>query len=243
MSRGTHAPCAAWPETVRVTRIHASNDTCVRPPGRPRPALAAAVLAVLALTACGAGGAEGGGEKDGSARAGAATSAAVDVVEPPGGAAFAAMLAEVARPCPSGHAPADRSGGPAGGAEEPSIRPGETPPAGPVEPGFPTGGPETELSARDWCASGLHEERVTQALLKLKDPAPGGVRKILNGLGYVDERIHDLERTGATTRFSLDLRERGGRLCVRGSAAGEHTVVETCVAPETGPFSSTNAGN
>ncbi|WP_406054533.1 hypothetical protein OG462_04140 [Streptomyces sp. NBC_01077] len=100
-----------------------------------------------------------------------------------------------------------------------------------------------ELSARDWCASGLHEERITQALLKLKDPAPDEVRKILNGLGYVDERIHGLERTGAATHFFLDLREKGGRLCVKGSAAGENTVVDTCVAPEIGPFSPTNVGN
>ncbi|MEU5249106.1 hypothetical protein AB0G81_34375 [Streptomyces asoensis] len=58
----------------------------------------------------------------------------------------------------------------------------------------------------------------------------------LTGLGYIDGRIHGLERSGTTTRFFLDLRDRGGRLCLDGSAAGEDTVVDKCVAPATGPF-------
>ena len=37
-------------------------------------------------------------------------------------------------------------------------------------------------------------------------------------------------------RFSLGLRDRGGRLCVTGSAAGTRTLEELCVAPATGPF-------
>ncbi|PKT71325.1 hypothetical protein CW362_19615 [Streptomyces populi] len=92
------------------------------------------------------------------------------------------------------------------------------------------------MNARDWCASNLHEERVTQALWDLEDPTPAKVRAALNGLGYIDERIHGLERSGTATRFFLDLRERGGRLCLDGSAAGEETVVDKCVAPATGPF-------
>jgi hypothetical protein len=58
----------------------------------------------------------------------------------------------------------------------------------------------------------------------------------LNGLGCNDERIHDLKQSGATTHFFADLRVKGGRLCVEGSAAGEETPVKACVATETGPF-------
>ncbi|MGW0336314.1 hypothetical protein ACWD0J_31455, partial [Streptomyces sp. NPDC003011] len=110
----------------------------------------------------------------------------------------------------------------------------ETPPD--VEPIAPTAGPEVELNARDWCASNLHEERIAQALWDLADPTPAKVRTILNDLGYVDERIHDLKQSGATTRFFLDLRDKGGRLCLEGSAAGAETVVDKCVAPVSGPF-------
>ncbi|MFM9451388.1 hypothetical protein [Streptomyces europaeiscabiei] len=93
-----------------------------------------------------------------------------------------------------------------------------------------------ELNARDWCAGNHHELRITQALWDLADPTPTKVRTVLNDLGYIDERIHDLKQSGTTTRFSLDLRDQGGRLCLDGSVAGEETVVEKCVAPATGPF-------
>lgn len=93
-----------------------------------------------------------------------------------------------------------------------------------------------ELNARDWCASALHEERIAQALWNVTDPTPAKVRTILNDLGYTDDRIHDLKQSGPTTRFFLDLRENGGRLCLEGSAAGEETVVDKCVAPVSGPF-------
>ncbi|MET9554523.1 hypothetical protein [Streptomyces sp. NPDC006645] len=66
----------------------------------------------------------------------------------------------------------------------------ETPPD--VEPTVPTAGLEVELNARDWCASNLHEELIAQALWDLVDPTPAKVRTILNDLGYVDGRIHDL---------------------------------------------------
>ncbi|WP_246203540.1 hypothetical protein [Streptomyces tailanensis] len=105
-----------------------------------------------------------------------------------------------------------------------------------MEPIAPTTGPEVELNARDWCASALHEERIAQALWDLVDPTPTKVRTILNDLGYIDEHIHDLKQSGATTRFFLDLRDKGGRLCLEGSAAGENTVIDKCVAPATGPF-------
>jgi hypothetical protein len=113
---------------------------------------------------------------------------------------------------------------------------GATPPSDAIEPIAPTAGPEVELNARDWCASNLHEQRIAQALWDLVDPTPSEVKAILNDLGYVDERIHDLEQSGATTRFFLDLRDKGGRLCLEGTAAGEQTVVDKCVAPATGPF-------
>ncbi|XUM02647.1 hypothetical protein ACQ86F_03470 [Streptomyces venezuelae ATCC 10712] len=88
-------------------------------------------------------------------------------------------------------------------------RRGETPPGGAVEPVAPSAGPEVELDARDWCAGVQHEQRVAEALLPLKKPDPAQVRKVLNGLGYVDERIHDLRGSGAVTTFAIDLRDKG----------------------------------
>lgn len=123
---------------------------------------------------------------------------------------------------------------PSGSAE--SLPPGETPPSDAIEPIAPTTGPEVELNARDWCAGNHHELRITQALWDLADPTPTKVRTVLNDLGYIDERIHGLKQSGTTTRFSLDLRDQGGRLCLDGSVAGEETVVDKCVAPATGPF-------
>ncbi|MEU2158895.1 hypothetical protein ABZ532_28455 [Streptomyces sp. NPDC019396] len=155
--------------------------------------------------------------------------------------AFLEMLDEVARPCPSGAAGTVHSGPPQGPqsnapADELPTSPPQTPPGDATEPIAPTAGPEVELNARDWCAKSLHEERIIQALLDLADPTPAKVRKILNDLGYIDERIHDLKQSGATTRFYLDLRDKGGQLCMDGSAAGAETIVDGCVAPETGPF-------
>ncbi|MGW8762585.1 hypothetical protein ACWGN5_08805 [Streptomyces sp. NPDC055815] len=131
--------------------------------------------------------------------------------------AFTAMLDDVARSCP-----------------EPG--PVEKPPGDAAAPA-PTAGPEVELNARDWCASALHEERITREVRKPADPTPDKVRKILNGLGYIDARIHGLRQSGTATTFTLDLRDKGGRLCVNGSAEGDRTLVEACVAPEKGPFS------
>jgi hypothetical protein len=112
----------------------------------------------------------------------------------------------------------------------------ETPPSGAVEPVAPTAGPEVELNDRDRCAGNLHEQRIAQVLWDLAEPTPAKVRTVLNDLGYVDARIHDLRQSGATTRFLLDLRGPGGRLCLDGSAAAKRTVVEMCVAPASGPF-------
>ncbi|MGW7411498.1 hypothetical protein [Streptomyces sp. NPDC054863] len=190
---------------------------------RRRPLLALAITAVasLALGACGTEKAVAGGEQ---------AKAAATVGDRPD-AAFTAMLGKVAQSCPASGPPVAPPSGPA------KPPPGSVePPPGPVEPIAPTAGPEVELNARDWCASSLHEERIAQALWDLADPTPAKVKAILNGLGYVDARIHDLKQSGATTRFFLDLREKGGRLCLEGSAAGDMTVVDKCVAPVTGPF-------
>ncbi|MET7276010.1 hypothetical protein ABZS59_33355 [Streptomyces flaveolus] len=159
----------------------------------------------------------------------------------PGQAAFTAMLERVAQPCSTtgengteaGQGPTGRR--PAGSAGRESLAPGETPPDDPIEPGAPTG-PEAELNDRDWCASVQHEQRIVEALQAVPEPTPAKVRKTLNDLGYIDERIHGLEQVGRTTRFRLDLREKGGRLCENGSAAGEETDISPCVAPAAGPF-------
>ncbi|MDQ0833420.1 hypothetical protein QF032_005264 [Streptomyces achromogenes] len=202
-------------------RTSAPTGTTAPSPRRLWPALACAALAALALTACGA-------EKPDADRS---PGSRADSAGSQQGVAFTEMLQQVAQQCPPSAPPQAPPSGPA--QTSPS---GETPPAGAVEPIAPTAGPEVELNARDWCASNLHEERITQALWNLADPTPAKVRKILNDLGYIDERIHDLKQSGTATRFFLDLRDQGGRLCLDGSAAGEQTVVDKCVAPATGPF-------
>ncbi|MFI5963935.1 hypothetical protein ACIA8J_17355 [Streptomyces asoensis] len=224
-----------------MTRHPALRGPFARP-GRV-PATAALALAALALCGCGDGGPGTGGTRGGprgntAAEVGAGPSS-------PAQAAFAAMLAEVARPCsPAGAAasqpaeqgtsgPTDRK--PTGPAAARTPAPGQSPPDGPVEPGAPTG-PEAELTERDRCASVQHEQRIVEALQTVSRPTPAEVRKTLNGLGYIDERIHGLEQDGGTTRFTLDLRESGGQLCEAGVAAGEATEVTACTVPATGAF-------
>ncbi|MFD9727161.1 hypothetical protein [Streptomyces sp. NPDC059072] len=198
-------------------------------PRRPLPTLAPAAalvaLATLALTGCGTHRTGVAGPRSEHA---APSAVRAD-------ASFTAMLDEVAQSCPLSGPPV-----PASPAPTLPLPPGavEVPPD--VEPIAPTAGPEVELNARDWCASFLHEERIAQTLWDLVDPTPTSVKAVLNDLGYVDERIHDLRQSGATTRFFLDLRDKGGRLCLEGSAAGENTVVDKCLTPATGPF--THAG-
>ncbi|MFM9575123.1 hypothetical protein [Streptomyces turgidiscabies] len=145
------------------------------------------------------------------------------------------MLDEVAQPCPSTDEAASAPTGlqPTSVPAARSLAPGETPPTDPIEPGAPTG-PETELNDRDWCASVQHEQRIIQALQAVSDPTPAKVRKTLNSLGYIDERIHGLKQEGKATRFSLDLREKGGQLCETGLAAGEESDVTVCANPATG---------
>ncbi|HEY8983097.1 MAG TPA: hypothetical protein VIU15_26400 [Streptomyces sp.] len=200
-----------------MRRTSAATGPATRSPRRSQPLLALAALAALALTACGTE----------QTRAAGPHSSSVDNTS----GAFTEMLGKVARQCPPSAPPK----APPSGAGE-VLSSVETPSSDAMEPIAPTAGPEVELNARDWCASSLHEERIAQALWNLAEPTPAKVRAILNDLGYVDERIHDLKQSGTATRFFLDLRERGGRLCLNGSAAGEQTVVDKCVAPATGPF-------
>ncbi|MFF7473667.1 hypothetical protein [Streptomyces sp. NPDC008092] len=189
----------------------------------PRRPLAAVALTALALTGCGNTGSSG------SSGGGSATRSASEQ------AAFAVMLDKVAQPCTSATRSASGPAGeePTGPEGEQSLAPGGTPPDEPIEPGAPT---EAQLSDRDWCASVQHEQRIIRALQAVSEPTPAKVRKSLNGLGYIDERIHGLRQEGKVTRFHLDLREKGGRLCEAGAAAGEQTDVTPCVAPATGSF-------
>ncbi|CAM5287716.1 hypothetical protein [Streptomyces hirsutus] len=204
-------------------RTPVSTSAVACSPRRLRLTLAIAALTTLALTACGTekAGADGPQSKH------------VDTVGARPSAAFTEMLNKVAQSCPPSAAP---EAPPTGPAE--TLPPGtvKTPPSDAIEPIAPTAGPEVELNARDWCAGVHHEQRIAQALWDLADPTPTKVRTILNDLGYINERIHGLKQSGTTTRFFLDLRDRGGRLCLDGSAVGEQTVVEMCVAPATGPF-------
>ncbi|MFC5660270.1 hypothetical protein [Streptomyces nogalater] len=202
---------------------------------RRRRTLAVTALAALALTACGSGQPDSQGERGATA----------DAVSARKDAAFTKMLDEVARECPPPGTKRESPAAPKGEAPTAPVEapPGATvepPPGGAVEPVAPTTGPEAELDARDWCAGVQHEQRVAEAVLGLKQPDPAQVRKTLNGLGYIDERIHGLKRSGAVTKFVIDLRDKGGRLCLDGTANGELTEVETCVAPADGQFNIAN---
>ncbi|MEU4083327.1 hypothetical protein [Streptomyces aureus] len=239
-----------------MTRRPAS-DSALLSTGR---VLVTALLTALALSGCGSDEPSGAGSQGGPpADAGTRTSTSPSAEQ----AAFAAMLAEVAAQCPStGAAPSAPDTGnasaprrtrpttgpdgeqslPAGPGGERSLPAGETPPTDAIEPGAPTG-PDTELNDRDWCASVQHEQRIIQALQAVPEPTPAKVRTTLNGLGYIDERIHGLRQDGEVTRFHLDLRESGGRLCETGLAAGEQTDVTACMAPAAGAFIVTDPGS
>ncbi|MFE2089215.1 hypothetical protein [Streptomyces sp. NPDC057582] len=205
-----------------MRRIPASTGMFARSSRRPRLTLAITAFAVLALGACGTVKTTTGGEQ-------AVRAEAVESRQP--APALAEIQEYIEQSCPPPGAPPV-----APPSSPPAAPPGAEPPVDMVVPIAPTAGPEVELNARDWCAGNHHEQRIAEALLDLVDPTPTKVRAILNDLGYADERIHDLKQSGASTRFFLDLREKGGRLCLEGSAAGEETIVDKCVAPATGPF-------
>jgi hypothetical protein len=219
----------------------ASARTTVRTPRRRRLDLAVTALAAtLALAACGTERPGADGSRAKPVGAVGARSTETPAAQDPQ-VAFTEMLDRVARPCaseaPSAEAPS---------AEEPiaaegrprtgPVEPAKTPFVDGSEPGAPTTGPGVDMSAAEWCAGHLHVERVTHALMDLADPTPAEVRKALNDLGYIDERIHGLEQSGPTTRFFVDLRVSGGSLCLKGSAAGASTDIEFFGTSGTGPF-------
>ncbi|MET7415584.1 hypothetical protein [Streptomyces rubiginosohelvolus] len=212
---------------------HIRGPIRVFTPGRR--VLAAAALTALALTGCGTE-QSGGGRQSGTAG-----SSTVSQQPSPERAAAQALFDRFEKACPD---PGVNSRRPTGASkpdtEEPeTVAPGETPPADPIEPAYPTG-PEAELDDRDWCVSAHHEQRIIAELQMLADPTPTKVRATLNGLGYTDERIHHIEQDGKKTRFHLDLREDGGRLCASGLAAGAVSDVVPCVAAAEGPFKVTS---
>ncbi|MFI6857925.1 hypothetical protein [Streptomyces sp. NPDC050416] len=217
-----------------MTRIFAF----ISPLARPRRALTATALATLVLAGCGSESPSDGGSES---KPGSSVSAEESATSSgPEQAGFMAMLDKVAQPCletesETGPGPSHKR--PAGSVKEgkESLAPGETPPAVPIEPGAPTG-PAAELNDRDWCMSVQHEQRIVQALQAVSEPTPAKVRKVLNDLGYIDERIHSLRQDGRFTRFYLDLREKGGLLCEEGLAAGMETDISACVASAVGPF-------
>ncbi|MFJ6512111.1 hypothetical protein ACIQMO_05370 [Streptomyces sp. NPDC091406] len=208
--------------------------TVFTPSRRGLAAAAVAAIAALALTGCGSEQSGGGAQGE---QTGSAVSTRSSPQPSPEQAAFTALFDKFEKACPAPGTPAQRppGGGNADTKGPETIAPGETPPTDPIEPAPPTG-PEAELNARDRCVSGHHEQRVIEALQKLANPTPAKVRTTLNGLGYTDDLIHALKQDDETTRFYLDLRENGGRLCESGLAAGKASDITPCVAAATGPF-------
>ncbi|MFD3515493.1 hypothetical protein [Streptomyces sp. NPDC058657] len=214
-----------------MKRTQAPNRAVATKTRHRRRTLAVTALAAVTLTACGSEQSGPRGERERPA----------DAVSARSDATFRRMLDEVARECPPPGTKGELPAAPDGSAPTVPVAapPGATvepPPGGGVEPVTPTAGPEVELDARDWCAGVQHEQRVAEAVLRLERPDPAQVRKVLNGLGYIDERIHGLKRSAAVTKFVIDLRDKGGRLCLDGTANGELTEVDACVAPKDGSF-------
>ncbi|MFJ7955757.1 hypothetical protein ACIQ62_05620 [Streptomyces sp. NPDC096319] len=204
-----------------MRRDTSSTSVFARSSRRPRLTLALVALAVLALGACGTVKTSTGAEQ---------VAGAESVGSRQSDPTLAEIEEYIEQSCPPPGAPPVPPPTPA------PAPPGAEVPVDTVVPDAPTEGPEVELNARDWCAGNHHEQRIAEALLGLVEPTPTKVNEILNDLGYGDERIHDLKQSGATTRFFVDLREKGGRLCLEGVAAGQETVVDKCVASATGPF-------
>ncbi|WP_327235022.1 hypothetical protein OG349_14715 [Streptomyces sp. NBC_01317] len=200
--------------------------------------LAVTALATLSLASCGTATTGAGGSQ--VRPAGAVTARPADTPSRPDPwPAFLDMLEAVGQPCRP-DAPSDEEPVPAG--EKPPSAPVELLPVGSVPPsGSPPPSPgatprEVALNALQKCEGRLHAARVTKALSGPEELTTAQVRKALTDLGYLDERIHRLERSGATTHFYLDLRVLGGSLCLEGTVTGTKAVVEAYGAPEDGPF-------
>ncbi|WP_324786194.1 hypothetical protein [Streptomyces sp. H51] len=222
-----------------MPRIPARHRGVDRSPRRPGLTFAMAALAALALAACGTEETSAGGARKTPADT-VDTASAGKPPTPDQQVAFMDMLNEVGQPCtpdpPSEPEPTDEDEKPPTAPVEPlpvdESPPGDTEPTSDAS----TTPPEVKLNAIEKCEGRLHSERITKALDDLADPTPAQVRRVLNDLGYINERIHGLRRSGATTRFFVDLRVMGGSLCLDGSVTGTKSVVTAYAASATGPF-------
>ncbi|MFI8827969.1 hypothetical protein [Streptomyces sp. NPDC053431] len=207
---------------------------------RTVPLTALAALSALALTACGTEGADASGAPaaPGTASPSRSASPAPSAPAPEPELAFMGMLLDVARPCgpdlpaePMTPPPVDGAPGRKPPRQPAGPLPVDSSPPGPAKPADPSW--EGELNSLEQCAGRLHTARVTKELDRLGDAAPPRVRAALNGLGYIDGRIHGLRRTGTTTTFRLDLRSMGGLLCLKGSTGpGGTTLKAFALSPE-----------
>jgi len=222
-----------------MPRNPARSSGLAHSPCGPRLTLATIALAALTLTACGTDGASA----DDARKTSADTVDAGSKGGPPTPdqrVSFMDMLNTVGQPC-APDAPSEEEPTPAG--EKPPTAPVEPLPVdgsapGSTEPAPHTSGTpqEVTLSVVEKCEGRLHSKRITKALSRATAPTPGEIRTTLNDLGYINERIHNLRKSGATTRFYVDLRVLGGSLCLDGSVTGTTTVVTAFAAPPTGPF-------
>ncbi|WP_445402441.1 hypothetical protein ACSMX9_12710 [Streptomyces sp. LE64] len=205
---------------------------------RPRVAPALTALAALALTACGtdAPSASSGAAKDAdapTARAQPAADRGPDTdpdEESEEGGRFVLAQGRFMAACDDGSAPEPVAEGPG----QPPTSPPPLVLADEGEP-LPTGAPREQqdprLDAFDRCLAERNAEHLTRALDGLDDPAPDRVRAVLNRLDYPNDRIHGLRRTGATTRFLVDLRMFEGVLALKGSVTRTDGSTESTFEP------------
>ncbi len=242
----THVWQSVRSETVRMTRSLTLTGLAACLPRRPQLTLTAMVLAAFVLGACGTEQPQATSRSTSADVVGSEPSAVPP--SPDQQTAFIEMLNSVGQPCYP-DAPTDQESSSSEEAPDaaPPTAPTEmlpidkTPPSSAPSTPDPSATPrEVVLGALERCEGRLHIERISNALSGMTDSSPAQVRKALNRLGYIDERIHDLEQSGPTTHFFLDLRFMGGSLCLDGSVTGTKVVVEAFGAPEVGPFTPVN---
>ncbi|POX49503.1 hypothetical protein C3489_24460 [Streptomyces sp. Ru71] len=213
-----------------------------RTPAPRRSGLALAVIALptLALAACGTDrtGATAAGKRPADA-VGARPAGAPPATDPQ--VAFMELLNTVGEPCfphpPTGPEPSAPTEQPRTAPVPVQLPVDPAPPTEAAPASTPTGAPPAaELTPAEQCAARRHAERITKALGTLPDPTPAQVRAALRGLGYLDERIHGPERSGAVARFFLDLRLMDSPLCLKGTVRDGKTVIETYGVPANEPF-------
>ncbi|MEW2491762.1 hypothetical protein [Streptomyces sp. NPDC048411] len=195
----------------------------------------AAVLAVVALAACGS---EQAGKRKQDTAGSVGAQAVATSPSPDAQVASMKMLERVGAPCVP-DAPAAESDDP-GPGEHPPTGPSEMLPVDekpPTDVPSPTATPEQpELSGVEACEGREHGKRITQALIGLNKPTTIQVRQKLNQLGYIDARIHGLKAERGVVRFYLDLRVMGGQLALKGTSAGKKTTVGAFAHPAEGAF-------